>query len=295
MMETKEKNKTMMLPYYDLLRDILDNGTDGDDRTGTGTRSLFGKQLRFDLNDGFPLLTGKFTPFKLVAAELLWFISGSTNNNYLKTLNESDKDTIWEEWALPFGNLGPIYGHQWRHWDEGQYKDSYDQIASLIRGIKERPHSRRHIVSAWNPSALPDEDYSPKENVVDGFMALAPCHYSFQMDVTAGRLSCLVNIRSSDTFLGLPFNIASYALLTHMVAEVCDLQIGELIVSIGNAHIYSNHMEQVNELLSRDLTAFPLPIFEINRDVDSIDDFQLVDFQLTGYKSYPAIKASVAI
>lgn len=294
----------MMSPYYDLLKDIMENGTDGDDRTGTGTRSLFGRQLRFDLNDGFPLLPGKFTPFKLVATELLWFLSGSTNNEDLRTLNGNDRDTIWEEWSSngesvfsKKGEIGPLYSEQWREWLNvscGAVK-TIDQIANLIEGIRRNPNSRRHIVSAWNVADLPDENKSIQQNLDNNKMGLAPCHYCFQMDVTGDKLSCMVNIRSSDTFLGLPFNIASYALLTHMVAEVCNLGVGDLIVSIGNAHIYSNHFDQVNELLSRDLTAFPLPVLEIARTVKSIDDFKLYDFNVINYQSYSSILAPVAI
>lgn len=303
-METEEKNKTMMLSYYDLLRDILENGTDGDDRTGTGTRSLFGKQLRFDLSDGFPLLPGKYTPFKLVATELLWFLSGSTNNEDLRKLNGNNRDTIWEEWSSngesvrsEKGSIGPLYPEQWREWFNisGDAVKTIDQIANLIEGIRRNPNSRRHIVSAWNVADLPDEHKSIQQNLDNNKMGLAPCHYCFQMDVTKGKLSCLVNIRSSDTFLGLPFNIASYALLTHMIAEVCNLKLGDLIVSIGNAHIYHNHIDQVNELLSRDLTAFPLPILHIERTIKSIDDFKLEDFKVINYQSYSSISAPVAI
>lgn len=289
-------SKYPMAEYYDLLADILENGEESDDRTGTGTRSVFGRQMRFNLNEGFPLLTGKFTPFNLIAAELLWFLSGSTNNEELRKLNGNDRATIWEEWANSRGNLGPIYGKQWRHWDESQYAQGTDQIDELIEGLKSRPSSRRHLVSAWNASDLPYETLKPQENVAGGFMALAPCHFAFQMHVSKERrLSCHVNVRSSDTFLGLPFNIASYALLTHMVAEVTGLCVGDLIVTLGDAHIYNNHMNQVEELLSRDLTAFPLPTLVIKRPVESIDDFTMDDFTIINYQSWKAIKAPVSI
>lgn len=326
-----------MKPFYDLLKDILDNGNDAGDRTGTGTRSVFGRQLRFDLNEGFPLLTGKFTPFKLVTNELLWFLSGSVNNEDLRKLNGNDRATIWEEWADENGSLGPMYSEQWRCWfnQSGEKLTEIDQIANLIEGLRKRPNSRRHVVSAWNVRDLPDESVSPQCNVHRGQMAIAPCHYSFQMDaqeMTVGerieiyermlgrvdsfmsrqradshhsymdnfgvprfKLSCLVNIRSSDTFLGLPFNTASYALLTHMIAQVVNMSVGELIVSIGNAHIYKNHIEQVNELLSRDLAAFPLPTLKLNDKIDSIDDFKMCDIDIIGYQSHPAIKAPVSV
>ena len=289
-----------MKGYYDLLEEILLNGVKSDDRTGVGTYSLFGRQLRFNLNEGFPLLPGKFTPFNLVAAELLWFLKGSTDNEDLRALNGNDRPTIWEEWADSDGDLGPIYGHQWRRWwcdtriNEGEIL--VDQIANLIEGLKKRPFSRRHIVSAWNVADLPDESLSPQENVYRDKMALAPCHYTFQMYVDGdNRLSCLVNMRSSDTFLGLPFNIASYALLTHMIAEVCHLSVGDLIFSLGDVHIYSNHVDQVNELLDRDHYRFPLSTLVFKRTINSIDDFTLNDLAVINYKSYSSIQAPVAI
>jgi len=293
--ETEMEDAVPMYPYYDLLDEILCTGSLSDDRTGTGTLSLFGKQLRFNLNKGFPLLPGKFTPFKLVANELLWFLSGSTDNEELRRMNGNDKPTIWEEWADRDGDLGPIYGYQWRKWwCDGE--SNVDQIDNLIEGLIERPFSRRHIVSAWNVADIPYEYWSPKENVINGRMALAPCHYAFQMHVDSdGRLSCMVNMRSSDTFLGLPFNIASYALLTHMIAHITDLTVGDLIMSLGDVHIYRNHIEQVHELLDRDHTQHPLPTLIIKRKIDSIDDFTLSDFAVINYQSYPAIKAPVAI
>ena len=309
-------NKIPMKPYYDLLNDIMQNGNDSDDRTGVGTRAVFGRQIRFDLRDGFPLLPGKFTPFKLVAAELLWFLSGSTNNEDLRKLNQSDKDTIWEGWTGPGGDLGPIYGYQWRHWND-EFEIGVDQIAILVDNLRNRPFSRRHIVSAWNPTDLPDEDFSPQNNAAHGLMALAPCHMSFQMQVrklTSHErhaiahkygteesipqlgLSCHMYQRSADTFLGVPFNIASYALLTEMIAHVTGYAPLELIISFGDVHIYRNHVDQVSELLSRDLSVFELPRLKFAKLFNSIDDFKSIhDFELVGYKSHPSIKAPVAI
>lgn len=331
--EMTNKNIPMRC-YYDLLRDILENDNDSEDRTRVGTKSVFGRQLRFDLSEGFPLLPGKFTPFKLVAAELLWFISGSTNNEDLRKLNGNDRPTIWEEWQNERSSLGPIYGRQWRYWNQSQYSQRVDQISELIEGLTVMPSSRRLIVSAWNASDLPNELQSPQENVNDGYMALAPCHFAFQMrtrklsiserichyertigkdenklskavcrfdelmdelDVPKLGLSCHVNIRSSDTFLGLPFNIASYALLTHMIAQVVNMTVDELIVTLGDAHIYSNHINQVSELLSRDHTVHALPKLKVNPDVKSIDDFKMSDLEVIDYQSHPAISAPVAI
>jgi len=289
-----EAEKIPMKCYYDLLEDILENGVKSDDRTGTGTLSLFGRQLRFNLNEGFPLLPGKFTPFNLVAAELLWFLSGSTNNEELRELNGNGRATIWEEWAEN-SNVGPMYGFQWRKWGNHRYWTGIDQILELVNGIKESPNSRRHIVSAWDVDHLPDEGLSPQDNVIAGNMALAPCHYSFQMNVSEGRLSCLVNMRSSDTFLGLPFNIASYALLTHLIAGVTGLSVGDLIFSLGDAHLYSNHIDQAKELLARDHSRFPLASLAINSKITSIDDFTLNDLTVIDYLSYGSIKAPVAI
>lgn len=287
-------NEIPMKCYYDLLEEILLHGVQSDDRTGVGTLSLFGRQLRFNLNEGFPLLPGKFTPFNLVAAELLWFLKGSTDNEELRALNGNERPTIWEEWQVN-GEVGPMYGHQWRKWGSHKHWDGIDQIQELIEGLKQRPNSRRHVVSAWNIDNLPDESKTPAENVLWKYMALAPCHYAFQMNVSEGRLSCLVNMRSSDTFLGLPFNIASYALLTHMVAKVCNLTVGDLIFSLGDAHIYRNHINQVNELLDRDHSVFPLSTLIFKRIIDSIDDFTLNDLAVIDYKSYSSIKAPVAI
>ena len=318
-----------MKEYYDLLKNILDNGNDSDDRTGTGTLSLFGEHLSFDLTKGFPLLTGKFTPFKLVANELLWFLSGSTDNEELRRMNGNDKPTIWEEWADRDGNLGPIYGYQWRKWwCDGE--SNVDQIDNLIEGLIERPFSRRHIVSAWNVADIPYEYWSPQENVINNRMALAPCHAFFQFgvrklsfeerlnhcptDISPSNhyeeeyhnimddhkvprfgLSCHLYQRSCDTFLGLPFNIASYALLTEMIANVVNMVPDKLNISFGDVHIYKNHMEQVNELLDRDLTLYSLPTLEIDRQYNSIDDFTITSFNVLGYQSHSSIKAEVAI
>ena len=315
--------------YYELLQDILDNGNDSDDRTGTGTLSLFGKHLEFDLKKGFPLLPGKYTPFKLVANELLWFLSGSTNNEQLRRMNGNDKPTIWEEWADENGNLGPIYGKQWTHWGTGDY-DQYDQIDNLIEGLIERPFSRRHIVSAWNVADLPYEHWSPQENVINDRMALAPCHAFFQfgvrklsffertkycpsdiqpseyyeeeyhkimddMKTPKYALSCHLYQRSCDTFLGLPFNIASYALLTEMIANVVDMIPDRLHISFGDVHLYKNHIEQANELLSRDLYEYKLPKLVIDRKYHSIDDFHIGSYDLQKYSYHPTIKAPIAI
>ena len=314
-----------MKEYYSLLQDILDNGNViENDRTGTGTLSLFGKHLDFDLKEGFPLLTGKFTSFKMVATELLWFLSGSTNNEDLRKLNGNDKDTIWEEWALPNGELGPIYGKQMRDWN------GVDQIAVLIEGLKNKPFSRRHIVSCWNVSDLPDESISPQENVMNGRAALPACHTMFQMycrplsfeerielcndcsfasimhqdeysaimdglDVPKYGLSCHLYQRSADFYLGVPTNCASYALLTHMVANVTNMVPDNLHISYGDVHLYSNHIEQAHELLSRDLELYSLPTLRIDKKHSSIDDFTLDSFEIVGYNSHPKIYAPVSI
>ena len=267
-----------MKQYHDLLQDILANGTDRHDRTGTGTRSVFGRQLRFDLNQGFPLVTTKRVPFKSVLGELLWFLRGDTNIAFLKKHGIS----IWDEWADPQGDLGPIYGKQWRSWYVGGESGSVvvDQIAQVIEQIRTNPHSRRLLVSAWN---VADIDR----------MALPPCHVMFQFYVDNHKLSCQLYQRSGDAFLGVPFNIASYALLTHMVASVTGLYVGEFIHTFGDVHIYRNHMDQVHEQLSREPRE--LPTLYINPDIDRIDDFRMGDFQLVGYDPYPSIKAPVAV
>lgn len=264
-----------MQQYHDLLRHILENGTDKKDRTGTGTRSVFGYQMRFDLQKGFPLVTTKKVHLKSIIYELLWFLRGETNIAYLKENGVS----IWDEWADENGELGPVYGKQWRSW-EGKDGVVIDQITDLIHQIKNNPDSRRLIVSAWNVADLPK-------------MALMPCHNMFQFYVAEGKLSCQLYQRSADVFLGVPFNIASYALLTMMIAQVCDLEPGDFIHTFGDAHIYNNHMEQVNLQLSRSF--FPLPTMRLNPNVKNIFDFRFEDFTLENYQCHPAIKAPVAV
>jgi thymidylate synthase len=266
-----------MQEYHQLLRLVLDEGKDRTDRTGVGTRSLFGAQARFDLRESFPCLTTKRLHLRSIIHELLWFLKGDTNIAYLR----DNGVTIWDEWADENGDLGPVYGAQWRSWPapDGQ---TIDQIARLIEGLKTSPTSRRHIVSAWNP-ALVDE------------MALPPCHslFQFYVDPDAGELSCQLYQRSADLFLGVPFNIASYALLTMMVAQVCDLKPGDFVHTFGDLHIYSNHMDQVNEQLSRELR--PLPTMWMNPDVKDVDGFTFDDFKLEGYDPHPRISAPIAV
>jgi len=264
-----------MRQYHDLMKEVLAKGVQKSDRTGTGTISVFGHQMRFNLADGFPMVTTKKLHLKSIIYELLWFLKGSTNNNWLKERGVS----IWNEWAAPDGELGPIYGYQWRSWPapNGQH---IDQIAEAIETIKKNPDSRRIIVSAWNVADIPR-------------MALAPCHAFFQFYVADGKLSCQLYQRSADIFLGVPFNIASYALLTHMVAQQCNLEAGDFIWTGGDCHLYSNHLEQVNLQLSRDF--FPLPKLNILRKPDSIFDYEFEDFEITGYECHPHIKAPVAI
>jgi len=264
-----------MEAYLDLLKHILENGTDKSDRTGTGTRSVFGYQMRFDLNEGFPMVTTKKLHTKSIIHELLWFLKGETNIQYLKENGVS----IWNEWADENGELGPVYGKQWRSWTGADGK-THDQIIDLIDQLKKNPDSRRLIVSAWNVAELPK-------------MALMPCHTLFQFYVADGKLSCQLYQRSADVFLGVPFNIASYALLTMMVAQVCDLQLGDFVHTFGDVHLYNNHFDQAREQLSR--TPFPLPKMKINPDVKSILGFKYEDFVLEGYQSHPAIKAPVAV
>jgi len=264
-----------MHQYHTLLQHILDHGTDKADRTGTGTRSVFGHQLRFDLADGFPLVTTKKVHLRSIVHELLWFLKGETNVAYLR----ENKVTIWDEWADDRGELGPVYGKQWRSWT-GADGRTVDQIGWLVGEIRRNPDSRRLIVSAWNVAELHK-------------MALMPCHALFQFYVAKGRLSCQLYQRSADVFLGVPFNIASYALLTHMIAQVCDLAPGEFVHTFGDVHIYANHMDQVREQLARQ--PFPLPALKLNPAVRSIFDFRYEDIEIIGYQSHPAIKAPVAV
>ncbi len=279
-----------MKAYLDLMRDVLENGTDKSDRTGVGTRSVFGRQMRFDLNAGFPLVTTKKVHLKSIIYELLWFLKGSTDNNWLKERGVS----IWNEWATESGDLGPIYGKQWRSW-VGADGQVVDQIAELIQQIKTKPDSRRLIVSAWNPTELPDESQSPQANAEQGRMALAPCHCLFQFYVLEGKLSCQLYQRSADLFLGVPFNIASYALLTHMIAQQCDLGVGEFVHTFGDCHLYQNHLTDdiVLEQLRRQPK--PLPTLNIKRKPASIFDYEFEDFEILNYISDPAIKAPIAI
>ena len=271
--------------YQDLLRHILANGYSKDDRTGTGTTSVFGYQMRFDLNEGFPLVTTKKIHLKSVIYELLWFLKGDTNISYL---NEHGV-RIWNEWADPNGDLGPVYGAQWRNWNG----EAIDQLKTVVDTLKHNPESRRIIVSAWNPSVLPDTRKSFAENVANGKAALPPCHALFQFYVADGKLSCQLYQRSADVFLGVPFNIASYALLTMMLAQVCDLRLGDFVHTFGDVHIYNNHREQVALQLSR--TPRPLPTMHLNPAVKDLFAFDYTDFRLEGYDPYPTIKAAVAV
>jgi thymidylate synthase len=264
-----------MRQYHDLMKEVLAKGTQKSDRTGTGTISVFGHQMRFNLADGFPMVTTKKLHLKSIIYELLWFLKGSTNNNWLKERGVS----IWNEWAAADGELGPIYGYQWRSWPAPNGKH-IDQISEVVETIKKNPDSRRIIVSAWNVAAIPH-------------MALAPCHAFFQFYVADGKLSCQLYQRSADIFLGVPFNIASYALLTHMMAQQCNLEVGDFIWTGGDCHLYSNHLEQVDLQLSRDF--FPLPKLNILRKPDTIFDYEFEDFEILGYESHPHIKAPVAI
>lgn len=261
-----------MKQYLDLLRDILENGVDKMDRTGVGTRSVFGRQMRFDLNEGFPLLTTKKMHLKSIIYELLWFIRGDTNVRYL----QEHGVRIWNEWADENGDLGPVYGAQWRNWNGA----GIDQLAEVIETLKRNPNDRRMIVSAWNPSQLKA-------------MHLPPCHMMFQFYVANGKLSCMLYQRSCDMFLGVPFNIASYALLTMMIAQVCGLKLGDFVHVLGDTHIYHNHFEQVKEQLKR--VPLALPQMKINPDIKDINDFKFEDFELQNYQSYPPIKAQVAV
>ena len=274
-----------MKQYLDLIKHVRDNGTVKEDRTGTGTKSVFGYQMRFDLSKGFPMLTTKKLHLKSIIHELLWFLKGDTNIDYLKKHNVK----IWDAWANEKGELGPVYGHQWRNWNS----EGIDQIEEVISTIKTNPDSRRLIVSAWNPSVLPDTSVSFDENVTNGKAALPPCHAFFQFYVSDGKLSCQLYQRSADIFLGVPFNIASYALLTLMVAQVCDLKPGDFIHTFGDAHIYNNHSEQIDLQLSR--TPRELPSIELNPLVKNIFDFTYEDFNLVNYNPHPHIKGKVSV
>ncbi|WP_079913439.1 thymidylate synthase [Paenibacillus sp. 32352] len=264
-----------MKAYLDLLKDILENGVEKTDRTGTGTLSVFGRQMRCDLSQGFPLLTTKKLHIRSIFHELLWFLSGNTNIGYLR----ENKVTIWDEWADENGDLGPVYGSQWRSWPapDGRH---IDQISQVVEQIKRNPDSRRHLVVAWNPAEVDK-------------MALPPCHYAFQFYVADGKLSCMFQMRSVDTFLGLPFNLASYALLTHMIAQQCDLEPGDLVWTGGDVHLYLNHLEQAKLQLSRE--PYPLPKLVIVRKPDSLFDYKFEDFVIEGYESHPGIKAPISV
>ena len=277
-----------MKQYLDLMRHVLEHGHKKTDRTGTGTISVFGYQMRFNLSDGFPLVTTKKCHLRSIIHELLWFLKGETNIGYLKDNGVS----IWDEWATESGELGPVYGAQWRSWQAAD-GSVIDQISQLISDIKRTPDSRRLIVSAWNPALLPDTSVSPKENAAQGKQALPPCHTLFQFYVNDGKLSCQLYQRSADIFLGVPFNIASYALLTLMVAQVCKLEPGDFVHTFGDAHLYLNHLEQVNTQLARE--PFPMPQMQLNPAVDNIFDFTFDDFTLLNYQAHPHIKAPVAI
>jgi thymidylate synthase len=279
-----------MKQYLDLVQDVVDNGSDKGDRTGVGTRSVFGRQLRFDLQQGFPLLTTKKVHLKSIIYELIWFLNGSTDNNWLRERGVR----IWDEWALEDGDLGPIYGKQWRSWacPDGS---TIDQVSELIEMIKTKPDSRRLIINAWNPADLPDESISPQENVRKGRAALPPCHTLFQFYVAEGKLSCQMYQRSADLFLGVPFNIASYSLLTHMIAQQCDLEVGEFVHTFGDCHLYSNHLTDAIVYAQLQREPRGLPSLKIARKPSSIFDYQFEDFSFEGYDPHPGIKAPIAV
>lgn len=296
-----------MQHYKQLLQHLLDKGTQKGDRTGTGTISTFGYQMRFNLNDGFPIVTTKKVYMKSIIHELLWFLKGDTNIKYLTDNNVN----IWNEWANENGDLGPVYGEMWRSWPvyscvesddtdktnpDWEYICDYrsiDQISDVINQIKTNPNSRRLIVSGWNPAVLPDDKISPSENATNGKAALPPCHTLFQFYVQNNKLSCQLYQRSADVFLGVPFNIASYALLTQMIAHVCDLELGDFIHTFGDVHIYNNHIDQINTQLSRD--PLPLPQMIIKRDVSDIFDFKYEDFELIDYQHHDPIKGKISV
>lgn len=274
-----------MQQYHDLIRHVLKEGNQKGDRTGTGTKSVFGYQMRFDLSEGFPMVTTKKLHLKSIIYELLWFLQGDTNIKYLK----ENGVRIWNEWADENGDLGPVYGYQWRNWNG----DEIDQIKEIVQTLKTNPNSRRMLVSAWNPSVMPDTSISFSENVANGKAALPPCHAFFQFYVADGKLSCQLYQRSADIFLGVPFNIGSYALFTMMMAQVCGYEPGEFIHTFGDAHIYSNHMEQIDLQLSRELRS--LPTLKINPEVKDIFGFTFDDFTLENYNPHPHIKGAVAV
>lgn len=274
--------------YLGLLRDILDNGVAKGDRTGTGTLSVFGRMYRHDLAQGFPLLTTKKLHVRSILHELLWFLKGDTNIAYL----HDNGVTIWDEWATPEGELGPVYGAQWRRW-KGPDGAEIDQVAALIDGLRKNPNSRRHIINAWNVGYLPDETRKPQQNAAAGRMALPPCHVMYQFYVANGKLSCMLTQRSGDCFLGVPYNAASLSFLTHMVAQQCDLEPGEIVHSFGDLHLYANHLEQARLQLTR--AARPLPQLRIKRKPDSIFDYRFEDFEIVGYDPHPHIAAPIAI
>jgi thymidylate synthase len=283
-----------MKQYLDLVQHVMENGCQKGDRTGTGTKSVFGYQMRFDLSEGFPMVTTKKLHLKSIIYELLWFLKGDTNIKYL----QDNGVKIWDAWADSNGDLGPVYGHQWRNWNS----EEIDQITELISELKSNPNSRRMLVSAWNPSVLPDTTKSFEENVANNKAALPPCHAFFQFYVTSpdlskgeekGKLSCQLYQRSADIFLGVPFNIASYALLTMMIAQVCDLEVGEFIHTFGDAHIYNNHFEQLELQLTREPK--PLPKMILNPTIKNIFEFDFDDFTLEGYDPHPLIKGNVAV
>jgi len=275
----------IMKQYHDLVKHVLENGNKKEDRTGTGTQSVFGYQMRFDLSEGFPMVTTKKLHLKSIVHELLWFIKGDTNITYL----QENGVKIWNAWADKKGDLGPVYGHQWRNWNS----DEIDQLKEVISTLKTNPDSRRMMVSAWNPSVLPDTSVSFSENVANGKAALPPCHAFFQFYVSNNKLSCQLYQRSADVFLGVPFNIASYALFTMMIAQVCGYEAGEFIHTFGDAHIYNNHMEQLSLQITREPRK--LPIMKINPLITNIEEFTFQDFTLENYDPHPHIKGAVAI
>jgi len=277
-----------MKAYLDLMQHVYEHGVEKSDRTGTGTKSIFGYQMRFDLAKGFPLVTTKKCHLKSIIHELLWFIKGESNIAYLK----ENGVKIWDDWATPEGELGPVYGVQWRNWPASN-GETIDQLAQLIDDLKNNPDSRRHIITAWNPALLPDTSISPDKNAAIGKQALPPCHTLFQFYVLEGKLSCQLYQRSADIFLGVPFNIASYALFTMMIAQVCDLELGDFVHTFGDAHLYLNHMQQVEEQLKR--KPLTLPTMKINPEIKSIFDFTFEDFELLDYQAHPHIKAPISV